>query len=558
MATLNINGQRVTVDDSFLSLSPEQQEATVNEIAQSLGGAQQTQQEPGGYGSQIFSGLLEGATGALGAPIDLANSAIGLGMQGINAIAGTDFQPSPMPLGGSAGLRQGLAIAPESTSAGHRIARQLARPVGASILPIAGTARNLGQAAAGLASAVGSGLGEIAGGMGAEAIAPGNPTAKTLGEMAGGIGGGIGAGALAGRVISPYGGRISPERLQAAETLRAEGVNPTAGQTTGSRALLARESELGGSRTASLLDDQARAYTEAAMRRAGASGTATPDNMAALDARLGRGFKDISARNTLTPDQTFVTDVNETVNRYGRLLESQQRPIVENIVDDLAARMRASGGALPGPEYQAIRSDLGKAAQSASNQNLAGAFRGIRNALDNAMARSVSPEDAAEWARLRSEYGNMKVLEKAATGAGEAAAAGNISPARLRQAAVTGRAGQYARGEGSFDELARAGNIGLPQLPTSGTAERMNARTIGGIGTALGAGGGAVLGNAPGAMVGAMAGAAAPYVAGRALMSSPVQSWLTNQAVPALSMTDPRTYAVASALLAQSANRGGQ
>lgn len=37
MPTLTINGQRVKVDDSFLSLSPDQQNATVDEIAQSLG-----------------------------------------------------------------------------------------------------------------------------------------------------------------------------------------------------------------------------------------------------------------------------------------------------------------------------------------------------------------------------------------------------------------------------------------------------------------------------------------------------------------------------------------
>ena len=37
MATLTINGQRVKVADSFLSLSPEQQNATVEEIAHSLG-----------------------------------------------------------------------------------------------------------------------------------------------------------------------------------------------------------------------------------------------------------------------------------------------------------------------------------------------------------------------------------------------------------------------------------------------------------------------------------------------------------------------------------------
>lgn len=37
MTTLNIEGKRVTVDDSFLSLSPEEQEATVNEIARQMG-----------------------------------------------------------------------------------------------------------------------------------------------------------------------------------------------------------------------------------------------------------------------------------------------------------------------------------------------------------------------------------------------------------------------------------------------------------------------------------------------------------------------------------------
>ena len=33
MATLNIGGKRVKVDDAFLSMSPEQQQATVDEIA---------------------------------------------------------------------------------------------------------------------------------------------------------------------------------------------------------------------------------------------------------------------------------------------------------------------------------------------------------------------------------------------------------------------------------------------------------------------------------------------------------------------------------------------
>lgn len=39
MATLNINGRRVNVDDTFLALPPEQQETTVNEIAASMQGS---------------------------------------------------------------------------------------------------------------------------------------------------------------------------------------------------------------------------------------------------------------------------------------------------------------------------------------------------------------------------------------------------------------------------------------------------------------------------------------------------------------------------------------
>jgi len=52
MATLTVNGVKVTVDDNFRNLTPEQQEATVNEIAASLGGQQeQAQPVEGGYSS---------------------------------------------------------------------------------------------------------------------------------------------------------------------------------------------------------------------------------------------------------------------------------------------------------------------------------------------------------------------------------------------------------------------------------------------------------------------------------------------------------------------------
>lgn len=351
--------------------------------------------------------------------------------------------------------------------------------------------------------------------------------------------------ALASRAISPYAGAISPERMDAIRVLQGEGIPLTAGQKTGSTGLRFAESELGGSRAASVMDDQARAFTEAATSRAGMQGIATPDNMAANAQRLGQGFDAISSRNAITADPQFGTDLGRVLREYDRVLPSAQRDIVNNMADDILAVTTNNAGTIPGDVYQATRSRLSRMAQSARNNDpeYANALRGLRNTLDDAMSRSVAPSDAAEWARLRSEYGNMKVLERAATGAGESAALGTISPARLRQAATTGRQSGYARGTGDFDELARAGQAVMSPLPNSGTAGRIRAQNLG---SGILAGGGALAGGIPGLL----AGLVAPQVAGAGLMSRPVQAYLTNQLAPNMSTIDPRTLNVIQALIA--------
>lgn len=569
MTTLNINGRRVKVDDSFRILSPEDQERTVNEIASQMGLADQPDPAPDAApadgmgtaedilrsgGAGLRSGL-EGIVGAPGASADMTRSlggwigeqlgsrdigeTIGQGINYLNPL--TAFGPSPDQLRAATDAVIGEAHQPQTT------AGKYARTVGefvpsAALSSVAGG----GPMASTLARyALAPGLASEAVGQAVEG-SPYEQYARIAASL-------LAPMAISGveRLISPYGGRISPERLRAADTLRAEGIQPTAGQTTGSRALLATESELGGARMADILDDQSRAFTEAAMRRAGQSGTATPENMAAMRDRLGQGFTDISARSTLRADQGLVSDMNRTMQEYGRTLPSDQRQIVGRLGQDIVDRFKSGSGSMPGAEYQTIRSRLGRMAQSARNSDpeYSSALRGMRNALDNAMARSIPPEDAATWAQLRREYGNMKVLEKAATGAGADAAMGNISPARLRQASTTGRQGAYARGEGDFDQLARAGTIGLNRLQDSGTATRLNARTFGGIGGVLGAGGGAMTGDPANAMIGALLGMAAPNAAGRAMLSRPVQAWLVNQAVTPGAMLDPRLLGVAQSLM---------
>lgn len=559
MATLTINGRQVTVDDSFLQLSPEDQEATVEEISASFGssGDIENVSTATDVAASGLSGLGRGVADLAGLPgtlSDLFNDATTWGLsRGYEAIAGDQapegsfFSRSPMNRSVFSGqdARQGLSLMTGGASdyQPQTTAGEFASTVG-EFMPGAAAFGGMSPSNLtrfGLLPAVASeGAGQLTEGTSIE------PYARTAAALLAPA-----IPAMASKAISPFSGRISPERQAAAEYLRGEGIKPTAGQITGSRNLLARESELGGVRAADMMDDQARAFTDAAMRRAGGSGLADDVGMTAINDRLSQGFRDVSSRNTLQADAPLLKDMLGTLKEYNRVLPSEQKTVLGNIVKDIGERIQSGGGKLSGQDYQSIRSDLRKRAHNAriNNPELSEAFRGFRNSLDDAMARSVSPEDAATWANLRKEYGNMKVLEKAATGGGEKAALGTISPAKLRQSAVSGRQGQYARGTGDFDQLARSGSAILSPLPDSGTATRLNARTIGGLGSALGAGGGLMTGNPLAVMGGAAAGAALPTVAGRALMSKPVQSYLTNQLAPQMSVIDPRYAAVIEALI---------
>ena len=114
MAILEIEGKRVEVDDSFLSLSSEDQQSTVDEIASQMGLS--APQEAEGMGAvedvsrAVGSGLGRGVVGILDLP-ELAIEGVGrLGQMGLEAAgfdAGEKINPfGPTFLGG--GIRSGL------------------------------------------------------------------------------------------------------------------------------------------------------------------------------------------------------------------------------------------------------------------------------------------------------------------------------------------------------------------------------------------------------------------------------------------------------------------
>lgn len=337
------------------------------------------------------------------------------------------------------------------------------------------------------------------------------------------------------RLVTPF--PATAAKQAAVEALRNEGVTSlTAGQQTGNKTLqylehAASEGTFGGNRAEAIAREGQHQFTEAAMRRAGAGPDAAPEIIADNQRRLGQGYRDISARNTVQPDNQMVTDIVDAVQRYHFVPGSQQHAMVQGYIDDIIPHI--NNGSMSGQHYQALRSFLTADAASASDGHLRNALTGIRNALDNTMTRSVSPEDAAAWRQLNREYSAQEVIKKAASRAGEATAEGQITPANLRNTIAGEDRSGYAQGRGQFNELARAGVQAMTPLPNSGTAQRMGA-----------------LQTLDNALIAIPRG-----LAGRAVMSAPVQSILANQLMSGALPASPEARRLLIAELLQRTNQ---
>ncbi|WP_079212942.1 hypothetical protein [Brucella pituitosa] len=360
---------------------------------------------------------------------------------------------------------------------------------------------------------------------------------------------------LLNKAISPNGGAIGAARAGQIQTLENEGIQLTAGQKTGNKNLAYAENMTGGRSAQNMIEEQAHAFTDAAMRKAGGAGLATPDNLADLQQSLSDGFDAISKRNTLTLDKGMVNDFIGTVNRYGNKLDALKKPVFDRVRTEIVQQLVKNKGVASGEWYQQVRSDLGQLAQSArGNDNLlSGAFKGLRDALDGAMDRSIEKTNAPDsgvWRELRRKWGNFKVVANAANGAGgEAAGIGIISPAQLARAAKSGKNGiAYAIGKSDFTDLVKAGQSLMTPLPNSGTAQRLYPMMSTGTGASIGTKVGSMMGMPmEGAAAGAIIGKQLPKISGAVLMSKPVQSYLANQL---RGQTRPiGLHALASALL---------
>lgn len=382
--------------------------------------------------------------------------------------------------------------------------------------------------------------------------------------------GGLAGGALpnaAMRTITPF--TNDAGRAAQIAALENNGVNAlTAGQRSGNRALRNMESAVSnlpftGGRAKQLNDQAAEQFTRAALQRAGINADrATVNTIDQGFGDLGAQFDALAQRNMMNVDMPLRTEVHQALAAYNRSTpEALRAPIVHDLHEDI---MNAANGILDGTQYQSWRSQIERARRGAQSNNpqLAHALSDMRDAMDDAMARSSTPADQAAWQQVRGQYRDLLAIEKAVSGAGENTALGLISPSQLRTAVKSQDTRGYVRGRRDIGNLARAGEAIMKPLPDSGTAGRVAAQTVL---SATGAATGAAFGGPGGAVIGTILPAVTQGTLGRTLMSQPMQNYLSNQLLaPAIDAYQPlnafyRAPQAANALMAPQSNalRGG-
>lgn len=562
MADLEINGHTVTVDDSFLSLSPDDQNRTVDEISKSLPPAANASWSD--VGNDIANTALPKAEEGLmarstGAPGDIAR----LG----EYLAGkfNSYFPEHMAAADRnyAKMHPGEApppalsdLLPSSDDMKRRVEDNITGPlpqpqtrmgriVGEGIAAAANPLSYVGPGGpvSKAFTAFGSGAGGEAGGQAAEGTNLELP-ARIVGSV---VGGGV-PNKVAG-LLTPN--PITADQAAANAALQNAGVTDLrAGRLTGSPSLQRLEEEsssaFGGGQRAHEMDQSAKSQmTRAVLSDAGIDADrAHPEVIDNRFRQLGNEFDRIANGNRMTFDPQVQNDLLNHVTNYQDLVAPAFRSTLPESVMNDASNLARANGSLTGQQYQNLVSRLGNAAREASDPATARTLMQMRESLDDAFERTLqqtNPQDAGALANARQQYRALLTIEKAAP----KDASGILAPIAVTNAMqqIYGPR-NFARGNTPMNAVARAARGNLANLPNSNTAARESIRNFGHNMELA-----SLLGNEEGQSLGRMLGTGMIAQGvnagiGRTVMSRPVQWWLANQLVPGRTNSSPALQAI--------------
>ena len=312
--------------------------------------------------------------------------------------------------------------------------------------------------------------------------------------------------------------------------MRARGFDLTPAQATGSKMLGYTESVMrdlpGGSMSPRAA--QQELFNEQVMRAGGvASKEITPEVLESGFQTVGSKIGNVVSGKTIDFDSTLKKEIDDIVTKYSNTLDVNVRPVFSAQAEGIKRNIGQVGGDFA----QNVRSELATLERNyAAQPRLSDALGGLREAVDDAIERSLPRVDAVALKTARGEYKNLKRIEEAYNRGGVQAAAGSISPVALRQTVKRGATKE-------LETLARGGDVFLRELPQSGTAPRQNVYNL-----LTGAAGGAglIAGGLPGLAAGLGATVAGPYAANVAYNNPLVRKWLENQLGRRLEQVSPQ------------------
>lgn len=307
-----------------------------------------------------------------------------------------------------------------------------------------------------------------------------------------------GAGALGARMANSItGAGVSPEVAGLARTARDRyGINLRAGQISSSPTMKFTDSVLSrtfGSGYATKDEAARAAFSRAVASSIGETADGvTPVVMQRARTRLGNEFDRIGGASTTQADNQFVADLAQLDGEARLALVDAEYGVIERQIDNVLSKVNAQGE-IPGDVYQALTrkgAPLDVASRS-GNPNVRHYASEVREALDNALERSISPELRDDLRRARYQYKNMKTIEPLVK---KGTPEGYISPALLLGRVNQSFSDSAYSGAGELGELAQIGQRFLKEPPSSGTSERQAVQRMLGL---LGVGGFAGFGSLP-------------------------------------------------------------
>lgn len=261
----------------------------------------------------------------------------------------------------------------------------------------------------------------------------------------------------------------------------------------------------------------------------------TPQVMARARDRIGNVFEDVANRTpTIQADPQFAVDLRRTIrDAQATMTAGEVEPLIRQ-VQNIAGLVDPRTNTITGEIYQNLTrrgSPLDRAMQS-QNPNIRGAARDIREALDDVMERSATPEAVADLRQARAEWRNLRTVEPLVA----KATTGDISPALLQGRVNTSFKGTHGAAYGGGGDLKTLADIGqrfMKEPPSSGTAERgMLMHLLGGFGSGVaGLAAGLSPKEAAVAMLAPIGGAVAGRGVGAALRSEGLTNRLINNSL---------------------------